>query len=238
MSVVVDAALLDEVKSILRRDLKLGPAAVIADNMPLVGGELDLDSLDILLVISSIEKHFKFKIPNEIVGRWAFQDVSTLTRFVAENSKANANVQTAAVGSLERDWLSMLPHGDGFRMISRVYGVKPGEHASGVWMIDGSEPFFAAHFPGRPIVPGVFIIEALAQLSGIAAASESSGAARSVGGIAQVDVKFEKPVMPPAGIELQATVSRTMGALRQCNVIASVGGQPVARGSLTITLEL
>ena len=71
----LDQELLAEVKSILRRDLKLGPDARIADDMPLIGGEMDLDSLDILLVISSIEKHFKIKIPNEVVGRWVFQDV-------------------------------------------------------------------------------------------------------------------------------------------------------------------
>jgi len=87
----VDLDLLNEVKSILRRDLKLGPDARIADDMPLIGGDMDLDSLDILLVISSIEKHFKIKIPNEVVGRWVFQDVTTLTRFVQENRNANAD---------------------------------------------------------------------------------------------------------------------------------------------------
>src|SRR4051812_28347148 len=108
----VDVELLNEVKSILRRDLKLGPDARIPDDMPLIGGEMDLDSLDILLVISSIEKHFKIKIPNEVVGRWVFQDVSTLTKFVQENRSANANgAKPQAANANVTNWLDRLPHG-------------------------------------------------------------------------------------------------------------------------------
>lgn len=66
----------------LRECLKLGPTAAIADDMPLIGGEYDLDSLDILLVVTNIEKEFAIRIPNESLGRAAFKSVATLADFV------------------------------------------------------------------------------------------------------------------------------------------------------------
>jgi acyl carrier protein len=70
------------VKQVLRDCLKLGAGVTIADDMPLIGGEYDLDSLDILLIVTSVEKEFGIKIPSEVVGRSAFATVSTLTAFV------------------------------------------------------------------------------------------------------------------------------------------------------------
>lgn len=70
------------VERVLRDCLKLGPDALITDDMPLIGGEYDLDSLDILLIVTSIEKEFEIKIPNESVARSAFATVSTLAAFV------------------------------------------------------------------------------------------------------------------------------------------------------------
>ena len=231
----VNPKLLAEVKSILRRDLKLGPDARIADDMPLIGGEMDLDSLDILLVISSIEKHFKIKIPNEVVGRWVFQDVSTLTKFVQENRNASASgaqPQAAKAGAM--NWLDRLPHGAEFRFVSAVHAVDPGKSAAGVWVVDGSEAFLKAHFPGRPIVPGVLVTEGLAQIAGIAASTESD---KHGGMLAHVDIKFESSIVPPVAIELSANVSRVLGALRMCDVIASVSGRSVARGTVAIKFE-
>ena len=70
------------VKLVLRDCLKLGSDAAVADEMPLIGGAYDLDSLDILLFVTSIEKEFGIKIPNESVGRAAFASVLTLSDFV------------------------------------------------------------------------------------------------------------------------------------------------------------
>lgn len=72
----------ERIKRILRRDLKLPEDAVIADAMPLVGGQFDLDSLDILLLVTSVEKEFGIKIASEKIGREAFASVATLSRFV------------------------------------------------------------------------------------------------------------------------------------------------------------
>jgi acyl carrier protein len=72
----------ERIKRILRRDLKLPEGAVIEDGMPLLGGQFDLDSLDILLLVTSVEKEFGIKIASETIGREAFGSVATLARFV------------------------------------------------------------------------------------------------------------------------------------------------------------
>jgi 3-hydroxyacyl-[acyl-carrier-protein] dehydratase len=241
----VDAELLEQIKQILRRDLKLGAEANIRDDMPLIGGDMDLDSLDILLMVSSLEKHFKIKIPNEAVGRAAFADVVTLARFVQDNRAALAAAATAPSSapvtvvqpSASTDWLNALPHGPEFRFISRVDEVVPGQRAAGAWIVDGSEAFFRGHFPGRPIVPGVLLIESMAQLAGIAAADPSAPGGGG-GVLAHADVHFESPVQPPAEIALSATVRSPHTELaRTCDVTATVAGRTVARGNVTIRFQ-
>ncbi len=75
----------ERIKALLRRDLKLGEDAEVRDDTPLLGGEFDLDSLDVLLLVTSIEKEFGIKIPNEAVGQDAFTNVTTLARFVEDH---------------------------------------------------------------------------------------------------------------------------------------------------------
>ena len=91
----VDPSIRDRVKAIVRRDLKLGAAADIADDMPFFGGDIDMDSLDILLLVTSIEKEFGIKVPNAAVGRQVFESVATLTQFVQERMESNGGTAGA-----------------------------------------------------------------------------------------------------------------------------------------------
>ena len=79
---------IDRVMVILREELKLGVNATIEDDTPLIGGDFDFDSLDILLLVTSVEKAFGLKIPNEAVGREAFVDVASIARFIEEHTGA------------------------------------------------------------------------------------------------------------------------------------------------------
>jgi 3-hydroxyacyl-[acyl-carrier-protein] dehydratase len=220
--------ILSTLKTILRRDLKLGPDAVIADDMPFFGGNIDLDSLDMLLLVTSLEKQFGIKVPNEAVGKEVFQNLTTLATYVQQQKQSPA---TAVAGNAAKtDWLAKLPHGENFRFITDVYTVTPGQSATGYWRLTGAESFFTGHFPGRPIVPGVLIAEALAQLSGFTAPEGTP----SAGKLAAVDIRFEQPIAPPVQIELQSTLLRMMGDLQLCDVIAKVGDQIAARGMITL----
>ncbi len=234
MADTVDPVLLEQIKTILRRDLKLGLTTPIADDMPLVGGEMDLDSLDILLLVSSIEKQFGFKIPSEAVGRWVFQNVATIAKYVQDNHEVLKTPGFVPAGvAAPIDWLARLPHGPEFRYVSRVDEVVPGQSARGAWVVSGAEAFFKGHFPGRPIVPGVLLVEAMAQMAGLAAPIEGAKS----GMVVQFDVRFDQPVVPPAEITLTATVTRSMGQLVQCDVAASAANVVAARGSVTLHLE-
>lgn len=223
--------ILESIKLILRRDLKLGHDIVIEPDMLLVGGPTDLDSIDILLLVSSIEKHFGIKIPNEAVGRAAFENVGTLVKFVELNrEKLKATPAAAADANARAQWLARLPHGPEFRFVSELVEITPGQAAVGRWVVKGDEPFLKAHFPGNPIVPGVLLTEAMAQLAGLAAAGATAGGAM----LAHVDVRFVEPVRPPASVELRATIVGSISNSRQCDVLASVGGRIVARGTITL----
>jgi acyl carrier protein len=76
--------LFEKIKTILRRDLKLGDDYAMADDMPLGGSDLDLDSLDFLMVVTSIEKDLGYKIPNEDVGAEIFTSIDTLANYLAD----------------------------------------------------------------------------------------------------------------------------------------------------------
>jgi 3-hydroxyacyl-[acyl-carrier-protein] dehydratase len=196
--------------------------------MPFFGGDVDMDSLDILLLVTSIEKEFGIKVPNAAVGREVFENVGTLCRFI-ENQQAAGGGGAGAV-----DYLSRLPHQPPFRFVSRVTDVREGDSAEGVWSPAGTEPFFAGHFPGRPLVPGVLIVEALAQLSGLAGPKVAGPGEAEEGKLAHADVRFDESVAPPAEIVLKTKLFRAVGALQQFNVEASANGSVVARGSLTL----
>ena len=232
----LDPALLDRVKTILRRDLKLGPDAAIPDQMPFFGGDVDLDSLDMLLLVTSVEKEFGLRIPNEAVGREVFESIASLTRYIQQHAPTHAQrppagSNTTGAPAAAHDPLSRLPHREPFRFITALTSLREGESAEGVWDISGMEAFFAGHFPGKPIVPGVLIAEALAQISGIAG---SAPGIEDQGRLAQVDVRFEESVVPPAQLVLKSKLTRTVTQLQQFDVSAYAGSRCVARGTLTL----
>jgi 3-hydroxyacyl-[acyl-carrier-protein] dehydratase len=226
----LDPEILNQLRVILRRDLKLGDGDPLPVDGRLFGGENDLDSLDMLLLITSIERQFKVRIADKAQGEQAFQTVGSLAKFVQQRRDSSAGAVQSASPNSQIDWLARLPHGKEFRFISRITEVRPGDMATGVWKLDGSESFFESHFPGAPIVPGVLIAEALAQLSGFA--GPDTGAHQ--GKIAQIDVRFEQPVVPPAEIQLESKFISSIGPLQRCDVIAKVKGAVVARGSITL----
>lgn len=82
------ASTLERIKDILRRDLKLGADFEITDDMPLVGSDLDLDSLDFLMVVTSVEKEMGYKIPNEDIGQDIFMSVGTLASYLEPHVSA------------------------------------------------------------------------------------------------------------------------------------------------------
>ncbi len=142
------------------------------------------------------------------------------------------------------DILDALPHRPPFRFLSRVLDIHCGEQASAIWTITGDEPFFEGHFPDRPIVPGVLITEALAQLSGLVALPAAQGAGPDLsatghagtGKLAHVEIRFRESVPPPAEIHLTSRLARVFESLHQFEVAARTDSHRVASGTLTLSL--
>ena len=124
-----------------------------------------------------------------------------------------------------------LPHRAPFVFVDDVTEIVPGESARGLKTFAPEEAFFRGHFPDDPLVPGVILTEALAQIAGIAAGRPGSrlrlAAIRSM--------KFLRPVRALQEIVLVAVKSGEAGGLLQFSVTASVEGMPVVEGAVVLS---
>ncbi len=125
-----------------------------------------------------------------------------------------------------------LPHREPFIFVDEVLDLENGASARGVKTFAGDEAFFAGHFPGEPIVPGVILTEALAQVAGIAGAAENG--ARFLLSAVRV-MKFHRAVRPGERIELAAAKTGGMGGLLSFDVRATVGEEAVAEGRIILS---
>ncbi|MBX3356569.1 MAG: hypothetical protein KF724_12805 [Phycisphaeraceae bacterium] len=140
--------------------------------------------------------------------------------------------------------LDLLPHREPFLLLSAAS--RAGDEMRGSWRLSGSEPFFQGHFPGQPVLPGVLLTEALAQLAGLSLISMES-ADRSVATaptldraspptavLVAVDMRLREVVRPPAVLSLEATLDRWIGPIAEFEVAALVGERRVAQGRLSL----
>jgi 3-hydroxyacyl-[acyl-carrier-protein] dehydratase len=126
-----------------------------------------------------------------------------------------------------------LPHREPFIFIDDVLETESGVSALGVKTFDGREAFFAGHFPGDPIVPGVILTEALAQIAGIAGAAGGESVRFLLSAVRVM--KFHRAVRPGERIELHAVKAGGMGGLLSFDVRAAVGAETVAEGQVILS---
>ncbi len=136
------------------------------------------------------------------------------------------------------DILQHLPHRYPFLLIDRVTEFNPGESLTGYKNVTYNEPFFQGHFPERPIMPGVMILEAMAQTTGLLAFKTVERGARreSLYFLVGMDnVRFKKPVEPGDRLVLTARVVRTKRGIWVFDCKASVDGSTVAAAQIMCT---
>lgn len=102
----------------------------------------------------------------------------------------------------------LLPHREPFLLVDDITSITPGERATGTWHLSGAEPFFAGHFPGRPTLPGVLMVESLAQVGACAVLADERYAGRLplFGGIDTA--RFRAQVGPGDTLELSVEMSK------------------------------
>jgi 3-hydroxyacyl-[acyl-carrier-protein] dehydratase len=130
--------------------------------------------------------------------------------------------------------IDRLPHRPPFRFVTELRCVDPSAFEA-VWSVSGEEDFFRGHFPGEPIVPGVLITEALAQTAGLHLLSREGGGSHG-GMLVQSEVRFRKPVHPPAVISLRVTDDGSLGSLHRFEVRAFVRETLVADGTIVLAV--
>ena len=131
--------------------------------------------------------------------------------------------------------LESLPHGPEFRFLDRLASLDPGRHGSGEYTVRGDEPFLRGHFPGQPLLPGVLLIEAAAQLAGTVAQSDPQ--APPLAGLKLTAVRAAKilgTARPGERVILEARVTGRLGQLVQAHATATVDGRLVLQAELTL----
>jgi 3-hydroxyacyl-[acyl-carrier-protein] dehydratase len=132
--------------------------------------------------------------------------------------------------------MSLTPHGPSFSFLDAFEVTVAGREGRGRKWLDPHLPFFADHFPGRPLMPGVLLIECAAQTAGALWASTLTANAPAHFILAQVmQFKIQHPVMPGETIETEVTLENKFGLLAQFGVTLRVNEIEVARGRLVLS---
>ena len=156
-------------------------------------------------------------------------------------SSADANGppgNNAASGKNDVDFLSALPHGKAFRFVDEVLELSHGKSGTARYAVRGDEAFLEGHFPGNPMMPGVILIEALAQWGGVIAQSDPAIPALENLRLSAVrQAKITGSAIPGETLEIRAEVIARLGNLIQIRgqIHVHPGARPVLQGEVTLS---
>ena len=134
------------------------------------------------------------------------------------------------------DIMRIIPHRYPFLMVDRIVELEPGKRVVGIKQVTANEPQFTGHFPERPIMPGVLMVEALAQTAGVAVMTldEYRGKLGLFAGID--DCRFKRMVVPGDTLRLEVTVEKLRGMFGRVHAVASVDGEVAVEATLSIII--
>jgi 3-hydroxyacyl-[acyl-carrier-protein] dehydratase len=146
--------------------------------------------------------------------------------------------QGARLGTVEIQRL--LPHRFPMLMVDAVLELEPGRRCKATKNVTINEHFFQGHFPGEPIMPGVLIVECVAQTAGLVLGGEAPAAGAQAGDrrppylLAVDHFKFKRPVAPGDTLEVEVSVTRRLGSMAKVSGAVRVRDELVAAGELTV----
>jgi 3-hydroxyacyl-[acyl-carrier-protein] dehydratase len=132
---------------------------------------------------------------------------------------------------------AIIPHRYPFLLVDRIIQLDVGKSATGIKNVTYNEPYFIGHFPGYPVMPGVLIVEALAQVGAVAvlSAEEHKGKLAFFAGIDEF--RFKDQVKPGDQLILEMELTRLRGTIGRGHAVAKVDGKVVAEGDLLFALS-
>lgn len=130
----------------------------------------------------------------------------------------------------------IIPHRYPFLLVDKITDFEPGKWAKGIKCVSANEMHFVGHFPGEPVMPGVLIVEALAQVGAVITLSlpENRGKLAIFGGIKEC--RFRQQVYPGDMLELECEIIKQKGPVGVGKATATVGGKVAASAELTFML--
>ena len=133
--------------------------------------------------------------------------------------------------------LKILPHRYPFLLVDRILEIEKGKRIVGIKNVTFNEEFFQGHFPGNPVMPGVLIVEAMAQVAAIGLLDIIPDREKKLLYLSAVDrCKFRRPVVPGDQLRIEAVILTLKTRISKCRAVATVGGQVCAEAELLSTL--
>jgi 3-hydroxyacyl-[acyl-carrier-protein] dehydratase len=135
-----------------------------------------------------------------------------------------------------REIEEIIPHRDPFLLLDEVVEIEPGERVVARKFVRDDEWYLSGHFPGRPIMPGVLIVEAMAQTGAVAVLADEANRGKLALFAGIDDVRFKRIVEPGDELELTCELERVRGPIGRGKATATVDGELAARGTLTFAV--
>ena len=135
-----------------------------------------------------------------------------------------------------KEIMELIPHRYPFLLIDTIEELEPGERALGKKCVSGNEPFFQGHFPGNPVMPGVLILEALAQAGAAAILSKPEFKGRTAYFAGIDKARFRRKVQPGDVLMLETRIVKAKGPIGVGKAVATVDGEKVAEAELTFAI--
>ena len=155
---------------------------------------------------------------------------------MTDDASATRSVADLALPLEAADIMRIIPHRYPVLLVDRVIELEPGSHVVAIKNVTNNEPQFTGHFPGRPIMPGVLMVEALAQAGAVAVLSlpEYRGKLALFAGIDEC--RFKRLVVPGDTLRLEVTLEKLRGVFGRGRAVASVDGEIAVEATISFVI--
>lgn len=135
-----------------------------------------------------------------------------------------------------KEIMDILPHRHPFLLVDTIEELEPGVRAVGRKCVSFDEPYFAGHFPGNPVMPGVLIVEAMAQVGAVAMLCQEKFKGKTAYFAGINSAKFKQKVLPGDVLDIETQIVKVKGPIGVGKAVAKVNGKTAAMAELTFAI--